>query len=469
MRLSWRTIELQCKRAGCLALVLMLAACQAPSASRAPRTPFAAERDLGTVAFVALPLEPQVELKGFASGKGSGALGTAGTTFAGCMGQGGSTGGCSGGGSLGAAICGAAVLMWLGACTVATGVGAIAGATMSDTAGSVQANVTRIKSTLDAQKIQEGLRDQVAKAAAEARAVIIATLSADAIAPAVADKDYRALAAAGVDNVIETSLTKIGTLGSGFDPPLTLYMLAHVRIIDTHDNSERFASNHSYVSEQHLLREWAADQGALLQRGLQTGFIRLGTSIADRVLREYSFPSRQALDHESIGLAAIYPKTTGSSYPSQLDREANWNKIDSLQPTLQWQSFPREADRAADPEEMARVRDVRYDILVAEEMGMAPGAVIASAYGIEQTSYRLERELQPAKKYFWTVRASFELDGKRRVTPWAMAMSGMAAVIFKVIDARAFPQKDALWALAQPSPASYRFQTPLAPGKSSQP
>jgi hypothetical protein len=351
--MSWQQLELRCKRSFCLVLVSALAACQTAGTARGPRIAFDAEPNLGTVAFVALPVQPEVELKGFVAGKGSGALGAAGSTFMGCLGTGGSHGGCSGGGSLGAAVCGAAVLLWLGVCTVATGASAIVGAGLADSATSVQANVTTISANLDGAKIQQGLRDQVVKAAAEAGSVPIATVSADEVARAAAAKNYAALAAAGIDNVFQISVTKIGTIGTGFDPPLTLYMLAQVHIVNTRDNSQRVVSNHSYVSEQHLLREWSADQGALLQRVLESGFATLGASIADHLLRGYSFPSRELQDKESIGLAAVYPKTTTASRLGHLEQEANWNKIDSLQPVLQWQSFPREADRTAAPEAMA--------------------------------------------------------------------------------------------------------------------
>src|SRR5690349_17576542 len=148
--MSWQRFPLRYKRCCCSVLILALAACQTAGNGRAPRMAFDAEPNLGTVAFVALPLEPQLDLKGFASGKGSGALGAAGATFTSCFGAGGSLGNCSGGGSLGAAVCGAAVLVWLGVCTVATGASAIGGAALADSATSVQANVKTISANLDA-------------------------------------------------------------------------------------------------------------------------------------------------------------------------------------------------------------------------------------------------------------------------------------------------------------------------------
>jgi hypothetical protein len=454
--------QLQCKRIGCVVLALAVCACQVAGSPRAPsNVRFEGAHDLGTIAVIAAPHVPEVKLQGFASGKGAAALGGAGATLTACLAPGGSVGGCSGGGALGAAICAAGTILWLGVCAVAGGVGAIAGATHADSANSVQANMATVTANLDAGMIQEALREQTEKAAAQAAVAKVVTPISNAALPSGTATDYRSLAAAGVDNVIETSLTRLGTVGRGFDPPLTLYVQAQVRVISTRDNAQRFTAAYIYVSEQHLLKEWAADQSAVLKRAMQTAFVRLGAAMADEVLRGYSFPQHGAHAEESIGLAATHPKTVTSAFhASDIADDSHWNKIDTLEPTLEWQSFPREVDRLAAPDEMARVSDVRYDLVVAEESGAAAGAVIVSAQGVAENRYRIEPPLEPGKKYFWTVRASFKLDGQSRVTQWAASSSGFQWVLLRMIDANALPEKGMLWTPVQPSLASYRFQTP---------
>jgi len=449
------------QRIGCVLLALLVAVAQAGCATHpaSAKLPDNAERDLGNVAFVATPVEPEIKLGEIPSGKGSGALSAAGGTFSHCMGGLNGSGSCSGGGSLGAAVCGAAVLLWLGVCVIATGVAAVVGATVADNAKAVQSGVVSMTTALDAKTIQAGLRDQVAKSAAEASAISVASYPPDAASQAALAKDYRPLAAAGVDHVIETSLIKVGVAGRGLNPPLMLYMQAQVRVVSTRDNEQRFAHQFLYLSEEHVLKEWAADQGAVLRRAMEAGFARLGSSIADQVFQLYDFPSRQAQDRESFGLAAVYPKNVVSFRTNYLVHDSSWSSIDSLQPTLRWQSFPRDVDRTAAPAVMERVSGVRYDVLVAEEIGLAPGPIVASASGIATNSYRLEMPLKPGRKYFWAVRARFELDGRQRVTEWATSASGTSWVLGKMFQGDLFPRSGMQWAIVQPSAASNRFQT----------
>ena len=449
------------QRVGCLLLAVIVASAQAGCATHpaSAKLPDNAERDLGNVAFVATPVEPEIKLGEIPAGKGSGALSAAGGTFSHCMGGLNGSGSCSGGGSLGAAVCGAAVLLWLGVCVIATGVAAVVGATVADNAKAVQSSVVSVTAAFDAKTIQAGLRDQVTKCAAEAPVSSVVSYPTDAANQAALAKDYRPLAAAGIDHVIETSLIKVGVAGRGLNPPLMLYMQAQVRVVSTRDNGQRFAHQFLYLSEEHTLKEWAGDQGAVLRRAMEAGFARLGTSIADQVFQLYYFPSREAQDRESFGLAAVYPKNAVSFRTNYLVHDSSWISIDSLQPTLRWQSFPRDVDRTAAPAVMERVSDVRYDVLITEAIGLAPGPVVVAAGGIATNSYRLEVQLKPGRKYFWTVRARFELDGRQRVTEWATSASGMSWVLGKMFQGELFPRSGTQWAIVQPSPASNRFQT----------
>ncbi len=52
-----------------------------------------------------------------------------------------------------------------------------------------------------------------------------------------------------------------------------------------------------------------------------------------------------------------------------------------------------------------------------------PPASVYSRAGIPAPSHTLEETVQPSTKYFWTVRARFELDGQPRVTEWGVTDS----------------------------------------------
>jgi hypothetical protein len=127
-------------------------------------------------------------------------------------------------------------------------------------------------------------------------------------------------------------------------------------------------------------------------------------------------------------------------------------KVASLQPVLKWKAFPEARDLAAD--EQGRLKDigpVRYDLRIWAVT--ADGSWIMRVYereGLPQPEHRLEKPLVGMTRYSWTVRASFELNGRTRVTPWSFC---------------SWPAPPASWHSAQrieeTTPASYfSFQTP---------
>jgi len=394
---------------------------------------------LGQVAVVARQQEPEIKFEGFVHGKGQGAAMGAGVTFLQCFGAGaGST--CTG------PYCGAAAALWLGICGVASAVGGVVGATAAPSAKQVRTAEAKLSSVLNANLIQESLRDQVIAAAAASGMRLQAVSPAGAPEPNQA-RDYRPLGADGVDTVLEVALTHIGTDGAGINSPVQLRMKAHVRLIRARDNTEIFATDYLFLGERHKLSEWSANQAERLLHALQKGYEVLGTHIRDNVFLLYPFPDHEAHAAGTLavafGLAPIYPRTRGTLTGDPLiGKHFEWLTVDGLQPTFRWQGFPRETDIQKAPEEMERVSNVRYDLIIAREQNLAPAGIVYRREGLPQSAHRLETPLSPDTRYFWTVRAHFELDGRERVTEWS-AMHFMARERWTA-----------------PSNWSYRFKTP---------
>ena len=126
-----------------------------------------------------------------------------------------------------------------------------------------------------------------------------------------------------------------------------------------------------------------------------------------------------------------------------LGLEWEWESVDGLRPTFRWQGFPRDTDITAAPEKMGRVRNVRYDLIIAPEQNMAPGKIVYRRDGLTDSVHTIQKTLKANARYFWTVRARFDLDGRERVTEWG----SMDPTWFE-------------W-LASPSSWSYRFKTPI--------
>lgn len=371
---------------------------------------------LGKVALIASVREPDVNFEGFARSKGEGAAVGAGVGFASCV-QMLLDSNCEG------AICGAVVILWLGVCGVVSGVGALVGTTAAPSADFVKEAEAGMTAILNANSIQESLRGELAAAALSSNGARLMELPPKNAQSAARTQDYRPLSALGVDTVIETTVTKAGSRGSGINAPLLIYLQAHVRVIHTDDNSELFSSDYEYLGERRTLHEWSANGGERLVRALNIGFQSLGSHIHDSVFLLYPFPNRDpqwgGLLVFVYGLEPVFPALRGVLTDDPLiGAHFEWVTIDTLQPTFQWQRFPRKTDIETAPEEMGRVRNTRYDIVIARERNLAPAEIVYRRDGLLGTSHEVALSLHPDTRYFWTVRARFELDGRERVTEW---------------------------------------------------
>jgi len=96
--------------------------------------------------------------------------------------------------------------------------------------------------------------------------------------------------------------------------------------------------------------------------------------------------------------------------------------VDSLQPTLRWQPFPRPEDVKADKSgNLNRIQEIRYELRVWKTITGSSGELVYSRRGLMFARHQLEEPLEPATKYLWSVRARFVLDGNPRVTEWGLA------------------------------------------------
>lgn len=106
-----------------------------------------------------------------------------------------------------------------------------------------------------------------------------------------------------------------------------------------------------------------------------------------------------------------------------------WNTVDSLRPTLKWESFPTERDTKEGARDFVQgISHVTYDLKVWRVNDdwpirrVAPNGdllVQAPEYtrtGLQEPRHMIEIPLQANSQYFWTVRARFLSQGSLRVT-----------------------------------------------------
>jgi hypothetical protein len=69
---------------------------------------------------------------------------------------------------------------------------------------------------------------------------------------------------------------------------------------------------------------------------------------------------------------------------------------------------------------------VSYDLKILRAEFDHPSQVVYERFGLPGPSHRVEEPLERSTRYFWTVRARFELNGATRVTPWSRLRFGLA-------------------------------------------
>ncbi len=96
------------------------------------------------------------------------------------------------------------------------------------------------------------------------------------------------------------------------------------------------------------------------------------------------------------------------------------DKVDSLQPELRWESFPRQEDLENDPELADHISDVTYDLRIWKKISY-PYELIYRMEGLVHPYHTVQNSLEPSSEYIWAVRARFKLDGNIRVLDWGIA------------------------------------------------
>jgi hypothetical protein len=99
----------------------------------------------------------------------------------------------------------------------------------------------------------------------------------------------------------------------------------------------------------------------------------------------------------------------------------HFSPVDSSQPNLRWEAFPRGIDREElDPAVLAKIRGVTYDLKIWEVERCERGHLVYARSGLAAPEHRLDEALAAGQRYFWSFRAQFTIDGNPMSTQWAM-------------------------------------------------
>lgn len=406
---------------------------------------------LGVVAIVPARYVPSSNLVSFAKSKPAGAA------------KGAAIGGGAGAFSAGVAstVTGVAApyALLVAVLATATGasVGAVEGARLgvpSEKAKEIEAVIDDAVAKLDAQ--QNFLQHVAASAKRETGTDL---RSVDTLGPADPQQSpsYKALAAAGIDTVMEVAVTNIGFevcgpeyIGnilppdcprSSKNPTVRLFISAQLRLVRVADGAVMHQREFRFTTPYRDIAQWAANDARLLRAEFDRAYVELAERVNDAVWLTAAIDlpaasgSWQLPGKPGYGvcwLEPVYPKVEAvrlsEAFLSPVKRPKDvcapsamhFAGVDSLRPTLRWSAFPRDLDRARlDPAVLGRIGAVTYDLRVWDVERCERGAIVYERTGLILPSHHLDTALLPEHRYFWSVRARYTFDGQSTGTPWA--------------------------------------------------
>ena len=137
--------------------------------------------------------------------------------------------------------------------------------------------------------------------------------------------------------------------------------------------------------------------------------------------------------------------TAGSADDSPI-----FTEIDSLQPTLRWESFPRPSDLHADRQGLIKAAlDVSYELRIWRVEDNSAIRRVYERRELTSPKHRLDVRLDPNARYFWSVRAKFRAGEETRVIPWGFSKVPSVPGLAFCITPGNIPHAN-----------YYRFQTP---------
>jgi len=242
--------------------------------------------------------------------------------------------------------------------------------------------------------------------------------------------DYSVLSQQRVNAVLEVTVNEVGFTGG---KQMQFYMVARVRVIRVPDNQPVYKREFVYQSDEYGTALWGRSHAALFQAELQRAYASLAESVVEETLLLTQLPltSKSRLEEGHAGFIG-YRDTCGLAWVSPIRdyhpairdiSHRKWNRfpiVDSLEPTLAWEAFPREADRQANKTiNLADIHHVRYDLRVWQVSDDLPPGLVYEKRDLIETSHTIQQALQAKSRYFWSVRARFELHGRVHSIRWS--------------------------------------------------
>ncbi len=218
------------------------------------------------------------------------------------------------------------------------------------------------------------------------------------------EADYPLLVDGGIQSLLVVQVEDLRLTGEeAISPLLALDMSVTSRLVRTGDGVTLDERTFACRGGKRTFAEWHAPDGQPFTEGLSNCYKKVADRVAEELFLVYQPPSGVRWSFGGKDFA-----TVGG---------------DTFHPTFRWGSFAPLGEAAAGDQSgpLSRVQPLTYNLKVwRADTNNLPGELIYGRDGLPASPHRMELPLEPDTKYFWTVRARFDLDGQTRVSPWAV-------------------------------------------------
>ena len=276
---------------------------------------------------------------------------------------------------------------------------------------------TAISSTLEELKIQDTMARYVSQHGNEMTDYRFYILEDEGPTPRKSAKpDYALLGRRGIDTALEVMVNSLRFEGDGGAGTLAFTMTVSVRLTRVRNGREVYFKTFRYRGQVRSQMVWLPYYMELMREDFEQAYIYLARKAVEEAFLVVDIPQAHWSTRAYCMLQPLYPEYEYGFFPLQGKHAV----VDSLQPTLRWEAFPRSKDGEDKKTGFAgRVSDVSYDLEIREAEDGRPGKSVYVRHGLPYPYHELEFPLKPQSTYFWTVRARFLLDDRRHVTRWS--------------------------------------------------
>ncbi len=376
--------------------------------------PEAIKTDIRKVGVVSADYEPKNNLHGYAKGKLQGLTGGV---------AGGAAGGAlvtsyisASGGIIGFALASIYGPVIIGGGALVGGAFGTADAMPMEKVREIRDSVSRL---LEEFEPQQDLADQILEEAENTLQFEFDNVKKPRPSDQDMEPDYKDVAG-NIDTILEISVMEVGLVrGQTGRKHLGFFMVTRVRLINVNDGEELYYKNHYFRGREKTLAEWTDDDARLLREEWKSSYQVISQYILERVFMLTDLHPSSTTKRLYSGYCWLKPYYPKSKY-NFIFEKLKFTKVDSVQPTLTWDSFPRDGDRMKAPDGLVdRVENVTYDLKIWRVEKKSPVELIYKKIGLTESSHVLEQPLEPETRYYWTLRANYLIDGHKRITGWS--------------------------------------------------